>query len=75
MDCLRSAPIAGLAFATWLVSLWRRDVSIVDGMWPVFIASAGILYAATAVPLAPPAWLPSCCSRLGRAALPPHHGS
>jgi steroid 5-alpha reductase family enzyme len=37
--------IAALSFATWLVSLWRRDVSIVDGMWPVFIASAGFLYA------------------------------
>ena len=37
--------IAGLAFATWLVSLWRRDVSIVDGMWPVFIGSAGVSYA------------------------------
>ena len=40
--------IAGLALATWLVSLWRRDVSIIDGMWPVFIASAGMLYAASA---------------------------
>jgi steroid 5-alpha reductase family enzyme len=40
--------IAALAFATWLVSLWRRDVSIVDGMWPVFIAGAGVLYAAMA---------------------------
>jgi steroid 5-alpha reductase family enzyme len=39
---------AGLAFATWLASLARRDVSIVDGMWPVFIGSAGILYACTA---------------------------
>ena len=37
--------LAALALATWLVSLWRRDVSIVDGMWPVFIASAGMLYA------------------------------
>lgn len=37
--------IAGLAFATWLVSLWRRDVSIIDGMWPVFIGGAGISYA------------------------------
>jgi len=43
--------IAGLAFATWLISLWRRDVSIVDGMWPVFIASAGGLYAWFATPL------------------------
>jgi steroid 5-alpha reductase family enzyme len=40
--------IAGLAFTTWLTSLWRRDVSIIDGMWPVFIAGAGILYAWTA---------------------------
>ena len=40
--------VAALSFATWLVSLWRRDVSIVDGMWPVFIASAGILYAVDA---------------------------
>jgi steroid 5-alpha reductase family enzyme len=45
--------IAGLSSATWLVSLWRRDVSIIDGMWPVFIASAGILYAAKAVTLGP----------------------
>jgi len=37
--------ISALAFATWLASLWRRDVSIVDGMWPVFIASAGVCYA------------------------------
>jgi steroid 5-alpha reductase family enzyme len=42
--------IAALAFATWVVSLWRRDVSIVDGMWPVFIASAGFWYAAMAPP-------------------------
>jgi steroid 5-alpha reductase family enzyme len=39
--------IVALAFATWLVSLWRRDVSIVDGMWPVFIAGGGVVYAAT----------------------------
>lgn len=40
--------IAALAFATWLLSLWRRDVSIVDGMWPVFIGSAGLWYGASA---------------------------
>jgi steroid 5-alpha reductase family enzyme len=39
--------IAALAFATWLVSLWRRDVSIVDAMWPVFIAGAGLTYASS----------------------------
>lgn len=38
------ALIVALACVTWLVSLWRRDVSIVDGMWPVFIASGGLLY-------------------------------
>jgi steroid 5-alpha reductase family enzyme len=37
--------IVCLAFATWLVSYWLGDVSIVDGMWPVFIATGGILYA------------------------------
>lgn len=45
------ALISALAFGTWLVSLWRRDVSIVDGMWPVFIGAAGGAYAA----LSPPA--------------------
>jgi steroid 5-alpha reductase family enzyme len=37
--------ICAVAFATWLVSLWRRDASIVDGMWPVFIAGASLVYA------------------------------
>ncbi len=44
------ALLAALALATWVISLWQRDVSIVDGMWPVFIASAGILYAITVPP-------------------------
>jgi steroid 5-alpha reductase family enzyme len=43
--------LAALAFATWLASLWRRDVSIVDAMWPVFIAGAGSLYAVRAASL------------------------
>lgn len=47
--------IVALAFATWLVSLWRRDVSIVDGMWPLFIASAGLLYFALAPRVGPSA--------------------
>jgi steroid 5-alpha reductase family enzyme len=42
------ALICALAFLTWLVSLARRDVSIVDGMWPVFIGSAGLCYAVLA---------------------------
>ncbi len=40
------ALIVALAFMTWLVSLARRDVSIVDAMWPVFIGSAGVAYLA-----------------------------
>ncbi|MCE9641755.1 MAG: DUF1295 domain-containing protein [Betaproteobacteria bacterium] len=35
-----------LAFVTWLVSLVRRDVSIVDSMWSVLILTAGLVYAA-----------------------------
>jgi len=45
--------LVALAFATWVVSLFRRDVSIVDGMWPVLIAGAGILYAVEASRLPP----------------------
>jgi steroid 5-alpha reductase family enzyme len=48
---LALALLVALAFATWVVSLWRRDVSIVDGMWPVFIAGAGGYYAATSAAL------------------------
>ena len=40
------ALIVALALLTWVASLVRRDVSIVDGMWPVFIGSAGVTYAA-----------------------------
>ncbi|HEU5133870.1 MAG TPA: DUF1295 domain-containing protein [Steroidobacteraceae bacterium] len=47
--------IATLSLATWLSSLWRKDVSIVDGMWPVFIASGGGVYAVMAPQLGAPA--------------------
>jgi len=36
-----------LAFATWCVSLLKRDVSIVDSMWPLFFVAAAVAYAAT----------------------------
>ena len=42
------AAIAGLAIVTWLVSLKKMDVSIVDGLWPVFIWTGGLIYALTA---------------------------
>jgi steroid 5-alpha reductase family enzyme len=38
------ATILVLAVCTWLVSLIRRDVSIVDSLWSIFIASAGVTY-------------------------------
>jgi steroid 5-alpha reductase family enzyme len=34
-----------LGFITWLASLVRRDVSLVDRTWSVFIASAAVVYA------------------------------
>ena len=38
------ATTAVLAALTWLVSLARSDVSLVDRMWPIFIAGAGCVY-------------------------------
>ena len=39
------ALIAGLALLTWIASVMRRDVSLVDRTWSVFIAGAAIVYA------------------------------
>jgi steroid 5-alpha reductase family enzyme len=39
------ALIVVMGLATWAVSTWRHDVSLVDRMWPVFIAAAGVSYA------------------------------
>ena len=39
------AVTASLAFLTWLASLARHDVSLVDRVWGVFIAGAGMAYA------------------------------
>jgi steroid 5-alpha reductase family enzyme len=36
------AVILSLAFATWCVSLFKRDVSIVDSMWPLFFVVAAL---------------------------------
>ena len=48
--------ISGLAVAAWLVSVKKRDVSIIDGLWPVFIWVGGLVYAWTA-PLMPRGWV------------------
>ena len=37
------AVIAMLSLATWAVSVVRRDASLVDRMWPVFIAAAALV--------------------------------
>lgn len=41
--CGLAATLA-LGFVTWVVSLVKRDVSIVDSMWSVLIVAAGIAY-------------------------------
>jgi steroid 5-alpha reductase family enzyme len=47
-----------LAFATWLASLARRDVSLVDRVWSVLIVGAGLVYALLLPPATPrPAWM------------------
>ena len=38
------ALLAALAVATWVASLMRRDASLVDRMWPVFIFAAALVY-------------------------------
>ncbi|MBC8057035.1 MAG: DUF1295 domain-containing protein [Rhizobiales bacterium] len=38
------ALIAALGFSTWLASLVRRDVSLVDRVWSVFITGAAAVY-------------------------------
>jgi steroid 5-alpha reductase family enzyme len=37
-------PMLLLAFGTWLVSLWKRDASIVDSVWSVFFLFAATYY-------------------------------
>ena len=61
--------LLALAFCTWLASFAKRDVSIVDSVWPAMILLAGGVYAV--VPLAPTertwwvlAWLAVWATRL-----------
>ncbi len=37
-------PIVAIAIATWLVSLWKRDVSIVDSVWSLFFLAIAVYY-------------------------------
>jgi steroid 5-alpha reductase family enzyme len=38
------ALILCIAVATWLTSLWKRDVSIVDSVWSVLLLAAAVTY-------------------------------
>ena len=42
------AVILTVAFTTWIVSLSKHDVSIVDSVWPLFFLAAAATYAAAA---------------------------
>ncbi|MBP1687165.1 MAG: putative rane protein [Deltaproteobacteria bacterium] len=41
------AVILAAAFVTWLFSLVKRDVSVVDSLWPLLFVAAAVTYAAT----------------------------
>ena len=47
------AAILVLAAATWLASLFKRDVSIVDSVWSVLILLGGLVYVETLPKLGP----------------------
>jgi len=49
--------VAGAAFAFWLVSLIRRDVSIVDSLWSLMFLLALLVYLAAGGATGPRAWL------------------
>ena len=42
------ATLQATALLAWGVSLWRRDVSVVDSLWSLFILGAALTYAALA---------------------------
>ena len=45
------------AFCTWLLSLYKRDISIVDSLWPVLFILLAVAYAAAAEECGPRALL------------------
>jgi len=49
--------ILGFGIAGWLVSLFRNDVSFVDGLWSLFFLAAAAAFAVAAQPLGTRAWL------------------
>lgn len=49
--------ILGFGAASWLVSLFRNDVSFVDSLWSLFFLVAAAVFAVAAQPLGARAWL------------------
>jgi steroid 5-alpha reductase family enzyme len=47
------ACVMTVAFATWSISLVKRDVSIVDSVWPLLFLAAAATYAVTAAQAGP----------------------
>lgn len=51
------AAILAAGFATWLLSLWKGDVSIVDTLWSLMFLVAVVVYALALEDTGPRAWL------------------
>ena len=51
------AAIVALSLATWVVSLFKRDVSVVDSMWSLFLLAGGVVYAALAPQMNTRGWI------------------
>ena len=51
------AAILTVAFTTWCVSVFKRDVSVVDSVWPLLFLAAAVTYAA-ALPQPGPRTIP-----------------
>jgi len=51
------AVMLGLGAATWLVSLAKRDVSIVDSVWSIFFLAGALVYAGSQPSTSARAWM------------------
>ena len=62
-------PLFFIALVTWLISLWKRDVSIVDSLWSVFFLAAAISFAIK-LPLLGPRGIGSVQARMAARTVP-----
>ncbi len=49
--------MAAAAFVVWMVSIWKRNVSIVDVLWSLMFLIGALVYARTTVPGPRASWL------------------